>query len=154
MDQATPAPAFDMAAIYADMARMHEERVRQVREDRTELLAVLQAAGIEGVEAHYDAYGDSGNVEDVTLLPDLPEADQPVVSEGELPLGMPAPRIPDPFMIRLKDMLWSTVYSLHPGFENNEGGYGDITWDITDDSMSIEHSERFVDVNCYSHEGV
>lgn len=154
MDQATPAPAIDMAAIYADMARMHEERAQQIRQQRTELLLVLQAAGIDSVEAHYDAYGDSGNVEDVTLLPELPEAEQPAVNEGELPLDQPAPRIPDPVMSRLQDMLWSTVYALHPGFENNDGGFGDITWDLAVDTMAIEHNERFTDYNSYSHEGV
>ena len=71
-----------------------------------------------------------------------------------MPLDEPPSRLPDAIMTRLQDMLWSTVYALHPGFENNEGGYGDIIWDLATDQIAIEHSERFVDVNSYSHEGV
>jgi hypothetical protein len=164
MDHTKPPPAFDMATLFAEMARLEAERAEDVRQIRADLLVSLREAGIDRVEAHYDAYGDSGNIEEVTLLPELPEPELPepqrsaaaavVPPEGELPLGAPHPRLPDAIMTRLQDMLWSTVYALHPGFENNEGGYGDITWDIATDQIAIEHSERFVDVTSYSHEGV
>ncbi len=159
MDHTKPPPAFDMATLFAEMARLEAERAEDVRQIRADLLVSLREAGIDRVEAHYDAYGDSGNVEEVTLLPELPEAELSAAvavepPEGELPPGEPHPRLPDAIMTRLQDMLWSTVYALHPGFENNEGGYGDITWDIATDQIAIEHSERFVDVTSYSHEGV
>jgi hypothetical protein len=174
MDHTKPPPAFDMAALFAEMARMQAERAEEVRQIRADLLVSLREAGIDCVEAHYDAYGDSGNIEEVTLLPEPPEPELPEpelpepelpepelsaaaevgAPEGELSLGEPHPRLPDAIMTRLQDMLWSTVYALHPGFENNEGGYGDITWDLATDQIAIEHSERFVDVTSYSHEGV
>lgn len=159
MDHVKPPPAFDMATLFAEMARMQAERAEEVRKIRTDLLGSLRAAGIDRVEAHYDAYGDSGNIEQVTLLPELPESERPAAAEAvplesEVPLDEPPSRLPDAIMTRLQDMLWSTVYALHPGFENNEGGYGDIIWDLATDQIAIEHSARFVDVNCYSHEGV
>lgn len=164
MEHTKPPPAFDMATLFAEMARMQAERAEEVRKIRADLLVSLREAGIDRVEAHYDAYGDSGNIEEVTLLPEPPEPELPepelsaaaevVPPDGELSLGEPHPRLPDAIMSRLQDMLWSTVYALHPGFENNEGGYGDITWDLATDQIAIEHSERFVDVNSYSHEGV
>lgn len=169
MDHTKPPPAFDMATLFAEMARMQAERAEEVRQIRADLLVSLREAGIDCVEAHYDAYGDSGNIEEVTLLPEPPEPELPEpelpepelsaaaevgAPEGELSLGEPHPRLPDAIMTRLQDMLWSTVYALHPGFENNEGGYGDITWDLATDQIAIEHSERFVDVTSYSHEGV
>lgn len=159
MVKTTPAPAFDLTALYAEIARDRAERAEEVRKERTDLLSVLKAAGITSVEAHYDAYGDSGNIEQVTLLPERPEPERPAAAEAvplesEVPLDEPPSRLPDAIMTRLQDMLWSTVYALHPGFENNEGGYGDIIWDLATDQIAIEHSERFVDVNSYSHEGV
>lgn len=159
MDHVKPPPAFDMATLFAEMARMQAERAAEVRKIRTDLLGSLRAAGITSVEAHYDAYGDSGNIEQVTLLPELPESERPAAAEAvplesEVPLDEPPSRLPDAIMTRLQDMLWSTVYALHPGFENNEGGYGDIIWDLATDQIAIEHSDRFVDVNSYSHEGV
>jgi hypothetical protein len=51
-------------------------------------------------------------------------------------------------------LLWDVVYDLHPGFENNDGGDGEVEWDVSADKMQIEHRERFTDYNSYSHEGV
>lgn len=156
-DSAAPVlvPAFDMATILAQMAEIQAEREMANRANRAAMLDVLRAAGIEEVRARYDAYGDSGNVEDVVLLPALeqPEASTSA-TDGELPFDDSDPRLELAQSTRLGDLLWSIVYALHPGFENNEGGYGEVIWDVATDAISIEHNERYIEVNSYSHEGV
>lgn len=162
MDETNPAcaaaaapAAFSMTDFMAQLAERQAERDAERRILRSELVAVFRASGVETVKAHYDAYGDSGNIEEVVLLPELPKVETVAIgAEADRPQEVADPRLTTADASKLDDFLWSTVYGLHPGFENNEGGFGDITWDVTADSISIEHSDRFVDVNCYSHEGV
>lgn len=162
MDETNPAGTgaaapgtFSMTGFTARLAERETERDAENRVLRAELVAMLRDAGVETVTAHYDAYGDSGNIEEVVLLPELPKVELVAVeAEADRPQEDADHRLTTADASKLDDFLWSTVYGLHPGFENNEGGYGDISWDVTADSISIEHSERFVDVNCYSHEGV
>lgn len=162
MDETNPAGTgaaapgtFSMTGFTTWLAERETERDAENRVLRAELVAMLRDAGVETVTAHYDAYGDSGNIEEVVLLPELPKVELVAVeAEADRPQEDADHRLTTADASKLDDFLWSTVYGLHPGFENNEGGYGDISWDVTADSISIEHSERFVDVNCYSHEGV
>lgn len=84
--------------------------------------------GVVRVEARYNGYGDSGNIEDVTLTPE-------------------AASLETDLKVKLEDLLWGTAYDLHPGFEINEGGDGEIDWDVTKDAMSIEHREHFTQSN-------
>lgn len=162
MDETNPASAgaavpdtFSMTDFMARLAERQAERDAENRVLRAELVAILRDAGVETVTAHYDAYGDSGNIEEVALLPELPKLETVAVEEeADRPREDADPRLTKADASKLDDFLWSTVYGLHPGFENNEGGYGDISWDVCADGISIEHSDRFVDVNCYSHEGV
>ena len=171
MDNTTPenttsAPRLDMALLYARIEQDRRERASRTRETRAAVLVFLRDAGIEQVEATYDAYGDSGNIETVTLLPALlvqaaSEAAGAVpcataaTSQGEA--GLDAPKevwITAEQERQISDLLWDVVYDLHPGFENNDGAYGEISWDIRADSITIEHAERFTDTNHFTHEGV
>ena len=152
---ATEAQTFNMTDFMARLAERQAERDAENRVLRAELVAMLRDAGVETVTAHYDAYGDSGNIEEVVLLPEIPKVEPVAVeAEADRPQEDADHRLTTADASKLDDFLWSTVYGLHPGFENNEGGYGDISWDVCADGISIEHSDRFVDVNCYSHEGV
>ena len=51
------------------MEKWAAERDAENAETRAVLLAQLRALGITEVTAEYEGYGDSGNVEDITLQP-------------------------------------------------------------------------------------
>ena len=51
------------------MARWQAEREAANKAARSELLPQLRALGIAEVTAEYEGYGDSGNIEDVTVQP-------------------------------------------------------------------------------------
>ena len=53
------------------LANQKAERNARNEKDRAELHAFLLGKGVTRVDAQYDAYGDSGNVEDITFTPDL-----------------------------------------------------------------------------------
>lgn len=114
----------NMESIEAMIAAMTKAEREAATATRETLLPMLRAAGCTCVEVEYDGYGDSGNVESVTFTPEnlaLPEALQDQVS----------------------NFGWQFAYSRHPGFENNDGGFGTLTWDVAQDSISLTHNDRY-----------
>ena len=97
-----------------------ERKAQDVRQrERAELGDLLRVKGVERVEAGYDGYGDSGNVNHVAVSPD--DAD---VKELDT---------------RLADFIWATAYNLNPGFEIDDGGEGTMTWDVVKDRIDVKH---------------
>ncbi len=129
----TATPMIDAIDIMAFIEKDKLERDARNAKDRAVLHAFLQSKGVTRVDAQYDAYGDSGNVEAITFTPDsvMIEAAQEEA---------------------LRDFIWSMAYALHPGFENNDGGDGEVVWEIDEDKIQIEHRERFTDYNLYTYE--
>ena len=106
----------------AAQKREAEERVQT----RANLLVELRALGITQIEIRYEGYGDEGNVEDV--------APTPTTLKLAYDLNL-----------RVESFGWDFAYALNPGFENNEGGYGSIEWNIESDKITVSHSNRFID---------
>ncbi|MEM7730656.1 MAG: DUF6878 family protein [Pseudomonadota bacterium] len=121
---------------YAEMMeKWRVEREAALKAARAELIVALRVLGVAQVIAEYEGYGDSGNVEDITLQP------------SEVTLN-------DDLTRKLEDFAWSVAYNQHPGFENNEGGYGTLTWDISVDSITLDHADRYVECSHSYDEGL
>lgn len=111
-----------------------QNRAQEARDEtRAALLADLRTLGATLIEVDYEGYGDSGNVESVTVTPAM------ITLTTELNR-------------RLEDFGWDFAYALSPGFENNEGGYGTLTWDVEADKINVSHSTRYVDSDTTEHE--
>ncbi|MFA8443926.1 DUF6878 family protein [Yoonia sp.] len=117
------------------MEKWATERDAENKATRAALLAQLRALGVIEVTAEYEGYGDSGNVEDITLQPS----------------GV---TLPSELSSQLDDFAWAFAYQQHPGFENNDGGYGTLTWDIAKDSIDLDHADRYVESTHSYHEGL
>ena len=117
------------------MAKWQAEREAANKAARNELLPQLRGLGITEVTAEYEGYGDSGNIEDVTVQP----------------VGI---ALPYDLATKLGDFAWSVAYHQHPGFENNEGGYGELTWALETDKIDVSHSNRFIETDTTEHEGL
>ena len=122
----------DFAAILAERNAARERNLAQIRPG---LRAALQALGVTTVTSSYDACGDSGNIENVTF--------DPVGAKLEAKQDE-----------ALWDYLWDMVYHLHPGFENEDGAFGEITWDLVNDKITIDHNQRYSDYEQHLHEGL
>lgn len=131
----------------------HERSERAVfAHNRALLFAALQARGIVSVTVLYEGSGDSGDVEDVTVLPDTATLD------GEITVlqtiwGKPEP---EAFTRPLKDIIDNTAMQLatfdHAGWENNEGGGGEVEWDVVEQTISVEHYDYYVERTYASHQ--
>ena len=104
-------------------AQMFKDREAKTTATRNSLIKELGVAGITAVSAQYSGYGDSGNVDDVTLTPPV--------------------KLLAAVDIRLQDFIWDVAYNANPGFENNDGGEGTFEWDLSKDVISIEHGTHY-----------
>lgn len=95
----------------------------------------LRAAGVAKVICHYSGYGDSGGVEDVYYY----TADDSPVARGDLP---------DDSDIR------EYAESLLPaGFEINDGGQGEVHFDLLAGTYSVHHEQNRTEVDVDEYEG-
>lgn len=120
---------------YAQMLEARKRAAEQRVETRAALLVELRALGVTSIEMQYEGYGDSGNVEEVLVSPDT------ITLTEEMRL-------------RVEDFGWDLAYALSPGFENNEGGYGELTWALATDKIDVSHSNRYIETNTTEHEGL
>jgi len=120
---------------YAQVMEAQKRAAERRVETRAALLTELRALDATSIEVQYEGYGDSGNVEDVVVTPDT------VTLTEEL-------------RRRVEDFGWDFAYALSPGFENNEGGYGELTWSLEADKIDVSHSNRYIETNTTEHEGL
>ena len=120
---------------FAQMLESQRRAAEQRVETRAALLTELRALGVRSIEVQYEGYGDSGNVEDVVVSPDTIT-------------------LTDALRSRVEDFGWDFAYALSPGFENNEGGYGELTWAIEADKINVSHSNRYIETDTTEHEGL
>lgn len=120
---------------YAQMLESQRCTAEQRVETRAALLSELRALGVTSIEVQYEGYGDSGNVEDVVVTPDT-------ITLTEEPRR------------RVEDFGWDFAYALSPGFENNEGGYGELIWALEADKIDVSHSNRYIETSSTEYEGL
>ena len=120
---------------YAQMLDSQRSAAEQRVETRAALLTELRALGATSIEVQYEGYGDSGNVEDVVVAPDTVT-------------------LTDELRRRVEDFGWDFAYALSPGFENNEGGYGELIWALEADKIDVSHSNRYIETDTTEHGGL
>ncbi len=123
--------------------------------NKTVLFNALSAAGITTVVVSFDGYGDSGQIEQI----EVKIGDEP----GELPderieildpvWGSPGiERQTHTICEAIEAMAYAFLRQTHEGWENNDGGFGDFTFDVAERSISLDYNERYTETNSYNHE--
>lgn len=131
----SPAPvSIDRSALNARWEEQRQAEAQRLKAERAVLLEALRKKGIDGIEAWYDGYGDSGNVGEIALTP------------AGATLGALAPRV--------ADFIWDVAYGQHPGFEINDGGEGCLVWDLAANRVDLEHADFYTARNEYLHEDI
>ena len=114
--------------------------------NKTALFQALSAAGVTLVIVSFDGYGDSGQIENVE------------VKAGDTVVAMPECTIeiaeaawdqaePNRTTISIAEVIERLVYDLltdtHWGWENNDGAYGDFTFDVAERTITLDYNERY-----------
>lgn len=131
-------------------ARMDAERARRkasAAKLRRCVCDVLKASGVSRVDASYDGSGDSGGISDILVMPATAMDIQAIklaieIEDVDRPGAHPRERT----MAELLEWLFMDLVCLDfAGWENNDGGRGDISWDIAEDRIEIEHTTYFTE---------
>jgi hypothetical protein len=123
------------------LAQYERERLENVRRHLPEARQQLQAAGIDSVQILYDGCGDSGCIENVAYMDGQGSA---VDVAGKLAMTEE----------QLMDLFYDLTQARHPGWENNDGAYGEFDWNLKDDALKHTHNDRFTDYDTTEHEGL
>ncbi len=114
--------------------------------NKTALFDALAAAAITKVVVHFDGYGDSGQIEDIAAY--AGDADANIPAD---PIEIARPRWgegeADRDSCSLRDAIEALSYDAleetHGGWENNEGAYGDFTFDVASRTITLDYNERY-----------
>ena len=136
-----PASKIDWAEVDKQIKIMEETRKAENKAARANFLKELRAIGADELVSFYDGYGDEGNVHDLGVFKEV-KGEQ--LGEIKTPL-----KLSSEMEIQLQDFVWAIAYQQSPGFENNEGGFGTLTWDLGTDNITLEHSNRYAETEDY-----
>lgn len=145
-------PPSDWGAKRADQDRLHAEL--QPR-NKAALFDALAAAGVTLVTVSFNGYGDSGQIENIE------------VKAGDGIIPMPAGEVeiaravwdqtePDRSLVSIADAIERLVYDFleetHGGWEDNEGAYGEFSFDVADRKITVDYNQRYTGSHNSRHE--
>ncbi len=119
-----------MATLLAECQKREDDRIDAAKNTlRSQIIPRLKRRGVATVRAYYSGYGDSGCIETVDYF-----------DANNQPVKVPKPR--STTVPAIDDVLNDF---LPGGFENNDGGQGEITIDVQAGTVTLEHQENFVE---------
>lgn len=150
----TPASSFDFAAWEVER-RAHEAAQAAIRPtNKAALFAALSATGITCVDASFDGYGDSGQIESIDAKADGANTPLP---EATVTLNIIGWRDTDStertLSVReaIEHFVYDCLAQTHGGWENNEGAFGTFVFDVADQSIILDYNQRFEDITSFEH---
>jgi hypothetical protein len=154
-NQPSPVPAVDLMA-WLEKDREHAYRADELLPaNKTVLFNALAAAGITFVIVTFDGYGDSGQIENIEIragdeiieLPDERiEILDPIWGSSEIE------RQTHTLGEAIEHMAYAFLRQTHEGWENNDGAYGDFTFDVEERTITLDYNERYTSSENYGHE--
>jgi hypothetical protein len=141
-------PSTDAATITWEAKRLAHDRLNAELQPRNKqaLFDALAAAGVTLVVVAFDGYGDSGQIESIEA-----KSGEGIVAmpEGEIEIACALwDQIePDRSNVSIAGGIERLAYDLlgdtHCGWENNDGAYGDFTFDVTERTITLDYNERY-----------
>lgn len=156
MTDTTPTPeiTFDFAAWEAQ----ERERARLAAEvrpgNKTAIFDALARANISIVTVGFDGCGDSGQIESIDAFAGDAPAELP---SDQIELAEPASEDSEikqsPFTLRdaVEKLAYDFLEETHGGWENNEGAYGEFTFDVASRTITLAYNERHMESEYSEH---
>jgi hypothetical protein len=117
------------------------------------VFAALAEAGICRVTVEYDGSGDSGQIENVEAWNTANERMTfPAEARIQLASENPDHLLPGHNLEAAVETLAWDYLEIHYGWENNDGAFGTFVFDVPNRTVTLEHNERYTEVNTTSHE--
>ena len=132
MTEPTPNPTDPAATLHVDRAR---------------LFAELDARGIAKAVITFDGCGDEGQIERITF-DDAESADIDANGSADIPPHPDGTPVASLHILEtwLEDFAYDAVGGHSPGWQDNDGAYGEITLDVATRTVTLDFNARFTDV--------
>jgi hypothetical protein len=134
------------------------ERARLAAEalplNKTALFDALTAAGITSVTVRFDGYGDSGQIEEVSVEANGAAATLPAAT---ITIAQPSSdssrldRTSLPVAEAIETLAYGFLTDTHEGWPNNEGAFGDFVFDVAKRTITLDYNERFMESENFQH---
>ena len=116
--------------------------------NKTALFDVLAAAGITTVVVNFDGYGDSGQIEMIEARTGDDSCALPAV-EIEIASAAWGSAAINRQTMRVEAVIETLVYDVlsqnHGGWEDNDGAYGEFTFDVAERTITLDYNERHME---------
>ena len=119
------------------------------------LLDALASAGVTHVVVTFDGYGDSGQIENVEVrsgddaIP-MPEG---TIEIAQAVWGQSEPeRSTVAIATAIESLAYDVLERTHCGWENSDGAYGDITFDVAAHAITLDYNERYTATENFTHQ--
>jgi len=146
----------DFAAYEAMHATFRRMEAEVAPANKAALFEALAGAGIHTVVVGFDGCGDSGQIEDlnafssenvIMLLPETAIAFKEVVWDG-LQVMTQQRAIRDV----IETMANAFLEQTHDGWEDGDGAYGEFTFTVKDQTITLEYNERHMESDYHCHD--
>lgn len=148
-----------MSDIEKAMQDYQLENKKRADSARESLVRCLKDAGVKQVDVQFDGSGDSGQIEAIVYTPgkgDLFGGTEVDGTETELTSwasGEPRRAIRNRTVDELvEEACYGILENSHPGWEINEGAFGDFVIDVENDRISLNFNQRIEAVESYEEE--
>ena len=111
-------------------------------------MPILLAKGITTIHAEYHGFADEGMFDGISYEPQL--TDKRKIADMQKLIDNPPSHRPNEEntkIVTVSNFLFAIVAQKFPGFENEEGGQGELTWNIEKDEININHEQNVVMTN-------
>jgi hypothetical protein len=145
----------DFVAYHAKRAAVTALRMQTRPLNKTALFDALAAAGIHQVIVEFDGSGDSGQIENVTATVaddtqiDLPQMQITVHDVDWEKMSLDARQMTAAQAI--EDLTYDLLGETHGSWGNDDGAYGDVTFDVNARSITLEFNERYTSTTHHVH---
>lgn len=153
---ANPSAMLDFAA-YAALERQRAQLAEAIRPaNKTILFDALARIGVARVAVTFDGSGDSGQIESVEAF----TADNATVelAGARIPIsralwdGSAAETQEMTLAEAIEALAYDLLGETHGGWENNEGAYGEFSFDVAARTITLEYNERVMETEYHEHE--
>jgi hypothetical protein len=138
-------------------SRIYERLADQANaHNKGAIFDALAEARIHTLTVEFDGYGDSGQIESIEAFD---SASQPVELPDKRQLQLMSPKYEglrlDPQDAGLHQAIEMLIYeyleAAFMGWEDGEGSYGTFVFSVPERAVTLEHHQRFVDVDTSVH---
>jgi hypothetical protein len=143
----------DMKSVMESIARHQEALAKAWKVNREVLFAALSAAQITHIRASFDGGGDSGQIDSIAAYRHDESVPFPegVITLRKVNRNCEAAMEEKSLEAGIETLCYDFLEQEHGGWENNDGAYGEFTFDVAAQTVELEFNGRYMEVHSTSH---